>query len=179
MRSSPASVIVPGSASLPASSLIDLCVMTPRRTAGVRGIPSCYVTHRDTEIMEGNESLQCYAMYSTVLESGLPYDGQCFPALGFSACCSISLLVTKYFRTVYTDSRDSCWGENSIFQAKYGVHGLAQALDSTQEFVRFFPPCSELSNIPPASSSKQKKKKLNNKKKLKHIQSAYYMLTCS
>lgn len=88
-------------------------------------------------------------MYSTVCASGLSYNGQCFTIVCFSVSCSISLLVTKYFRTVYIDSRDSCWGENSLFRAKYGVHGLAQELDSTQEFVRFSSPLLWIVQHPP------------------------------
>lgn len=79
-------------------------------------------------------------MYSTVYKSALPYNGQCFTTACFSVSSSISLLVTKYFRIVYIDFRDSCWEENSLFQAQYGVHGLAQELDGTQEFVRFSSP---------------------------------------
>lgn len=79
--------------------------------------------------------------------------------------CSISLLATKYFRIVYIDSRDSCWGENSLFQAKYGVHGLAQELDNTQEFVRFsspllwivqYPSCLPLPHKEPSTITKFK-----------------------
>lgn len=127
---------MPGSAFLPYKQLYwSLCHCSQKNGSGAsEALSLCNVDNiRSTQ---GNS---CTIMQCQSVDQGSLAMDSASQQFG-CVSCSTSLLVTKYFRIVYVDSRDSCWGENSLFQAKYGVHGLAQELDCAQKFVRFSSP---------------------------------------
>lgn len=83
---------------------MDLCVIPTKGMTWVPRKPNHYVTCHNIRSTLGNSCtiMQCQSVNQGSL--AMPSALQQFGCVS----CSTSLLVTKYFRIVYIESRDSC-----------------------------------------------------------------------